>query len=462
MPALPFPRSSTPGVLPGEGEGRLVNVLAEKQGDTDVIRRVPGLAAFGTAGASGCRGLFDLAGTLYGAFSGAVYRFGPAGGAGTLAGTLPGTDGVTFARNNRVTSGASTPDLIAVRESGGAYLVTASSVAAFTGGGNLPAAVNSVDFLGGYLLLSVADGRIFATGLNSTTVAALSFATAEARPDGLKRGIVHANTYYAMGESSVEPWINAGTSPFPLRRATSVMPVGLLAAMAVAGHEDGWGGNPTFVASDHTVREIRGYDAVRVSTPAVERFIAASLPEKLEASVHTFRGHRIWTLSSDLGTWEYNASTGQWHERASAGLARWMGSRSVRSNGAWIVGHTTGTALLKVDAATRTENGAALTATIESGALKGYPARIAIPALFAEFTRAAGGNVAMEYSRDGAATWSDPVSRSLATAERHAVRWNRLGLSGHHGLRARFTVSDAVDFAFLGASVPDPEPRKPA
>lgn len=461
MPALPFPRSSTPGVLPGEGEGRLVNVFAEKQGDTDVIRRVPGLATIGTAGASGCRGLFNLAGWVYGAFAGTVYRF-DGGGNASLVGTLPGTDGVTFARNNRVTGGASTPDLVAVRETGGAYVVTASSVTAFTGGGNLPATVNSVDSLGGYLLFSNPDGRIFASDLNSLTVKALSFATAEARPDGLRRGIVHANTYYAMGEGSIEPWLNAGTSPFPLRRATSVMPVGLLAPMAVAGHEDGFGGNPIFVASDHTVREIRGFDAVRVSTPAVERFVAASLPERLEASVHTFRGHRIWTLSSDLGTFCYNVSTGQWHERASAGLPRWMASRAVQwSNGAWLVGHTTGPALMKVDAATRTENGAALVATIESGALKGYPARVAVPALFAEFTKAAGGNVAMSYSRDGGATWSAAVSRALDAAERRSVRWNRLGLSGHHGLRVRFTVSDAVDFAFLGASVPQPDGRAP-
>jgi hypothetical protein len=386
MAGFPFPSSSTPAPLAGEGEGRLINCYAAKVGDKDEVRRAPGLAAFATAGA-GCRGMIDVNGTIYGVWGTAAYTI-TSGGVATSIGTIPGSDGVTLARNNRTTAGG--PDIVAVRSSGGAYNLTGATVAAYPVDADLPATVNSVEFLGGYFLFTIPDGRMFASDLNSTAIAALSFATAEARPDGLNRGIVHANTFYAMGSTSIEPWLNAGTSPFPLRRSTSTIPLGLFTTMAVAGHEDGFGGNPIFVANDGTVRELRGYEAVKISTPAVERFIAGSTAATLEASVHAFRGHRIWVLSSSTGTWCYNASTGRWHERVSAGLSRWLGSRSVWSSGSWRIGHTTGAGIYSLSESTRTEAGSAIAVTIESGALKDYPKRVTVPAVFADFTKAAG------------------------------------------------------------------------
>src|SRR5215207_9834837 len=124
MPNLPFPKSSTPGVLPGEGEGRLINAYTTKMGGQDVIRRIPGLTSVGTAGANGCRGMMYLNALdvgIYGAWSGAAYRI--SGGSPVLLGTLPGTGFVTWARNNRTTAGVASPDLIACRAEGGAYVV---------------------------------------------------------------------------------------------------------------------------------------------------------------------------------------------------------------------------------------------------------------------------------------------------------------------------------------------------
>lgn len=452
MADLSFPLSSTPGALAGEGEGRLINCAVEKQGERHVIRRVPGLVATYTAGQSTPRGItLGPFGEPYGAFNGTVVR-----ATTLLSGTLTGTDLVTWAMNNKTP----TPDLVAVRETGGAYVVSTTTVSAYPDA-DLPATANSVAFLGGFFIFTIPDGRIFASDLNTTDVNALSFGSAETSPDALKRGIVHSSTYYAMGATTIEPWLNAGTTPFPLRRATSVIPFGLLTAAAVAGHEQGFGGNPIFVASDGTVREILGYEAKKVSTVAVERFIALSTTSTLEACVYTSRGRQMWVLSSDIGTWEYNVANGTWNERASYGSVRWRGSRSAQSSsGIWYVCDTSSTSVLAISDTTRSENGAALTATWESGPLKAYPAREVIPALFADFTDAAA-SVTMSYSKDGGATWTTPVAGSLTNADQYPVRWNRLGKATHHGLRARFSIADAVDFAFLSASVPDLRPRTP-
>jgi hypothetical protein len=308
--------SSTPGLRPGEGEGRLINASTDKAGDTFYIRRTPGLVAFANTGKSGPRGLIDVNGTIYAAYTDCVVKIAPGGAVTVLSGTLPGSDGVTFARNNKVTSGASTPDVVAVRESGAAYLISTTTVSAYPDA-DLPTTVNSASFLDGFLVYTIADGRIFASELNSTDINALSFATAEAQSDGLLRGIAYGGLFYAMGQSSIEPWRNIGASPFPLQRSTSIIPVGILTTMAVAGFEPGYDRNPYFVAHDGTVRALTGYEATPVSTPDVEAFIARSTVSTLEASVYTAKGKSFWVLSSDQGTWELNVTTGLWHERQS-------------------------------------------------------------------------------------------------------------------------------------------------
>jgi hypothetical protein len=231
--------------------------------------------------------------------------------------------------------------------------------------------------------------------------------------------------------------------------------------MAVAGFELGWDREPYFVAHDGTVRVLRGFDAPEVSTPDVRAFIAKSTVSTLEACVYTAKGNAFWALSSDQGTWELNVTTGQWHERISQGANRWRVSRSMKTGGKWIVGDKLSTNLLAVSDTLTTEAGVPVTWTAESSPLKDYPARVAVPAAFAEFTEADGVDVQVSWSLDGGKTWANPLTRSLATADKHPVRVNRLGLSTQHGLRLRLSSSSAGDFSFQGASVPAPQVRAP-
>lgn len=464
MPKLPFPRSSTPGHGIGEGEGRLVNAYVEKAGDTYYQRRVPGLVQFtnGNPGLSGPRGMANGGGIVFAVYATGVVAVGGLGNFTVFSGSIPGTDGVTIAHNNK------TPafDVVAVRESGGAYILTGSNIVTPYPDPDLPATVNSVSFMDGYFVFTIADGRIMTTGItgaptNTTSIDPLSFATAESRPDGLKRGITHGGVFWAMGDDTIEPWLNPGDlEPFPFTRGASVVPVGLLTTMAVAGFEEGWGESFYFVGHDGTVRQMAGYDAKVVSTPDVERFIASSAKSSLEASVYTFRGHSIWSLSSDTGTWEYNVTSGAWHERKSPGQVRWRASRSLKLFDKWIVADSLSGALYQVTDAVKTEGGTAITWTVESAPLKDYPSRVAIPELMADFTEA-DANVDVSWSHDGGKSWIGPVTRSLSTASKWPVRVNRLGMATHHGLRARFSVTDDADFSLMGASVPKPAVRAP-
>lgn len=464
MAALPFPMSSTPARLTGEGEGRLLNCYTEKAGDSVIVRRVPGLTTYATTSLSGPRGAYTRGdGVTLFAYANGLARIQASGSVSIDSGSIGGTGLVTFAVNNNGVAALGTGfrGQVAVAESGGAWLIANAVVSAFPDT-DLPSTVNSVSFMGGYFLFTVPDGRIFASGLNENEVDALSFANAESKADALVRGFVHAGAFFACGSNTIEPWLNVGSEPFPLTRGTTVIPIGLKAAACVAGFEEGWDGNPFFVAHDGTVHELTGYTTKRVSTPAVEDFIARSSDASLEACCYTHRGHPIWTLSSSLGTWCFDTVTRQWHERQSNGLTRWRASRSVKVNGGWLLGDVSSGRLLKIDDTVRTEAGDPVPFLLESAPLKGFPARASVAALEGDFSMGrAGASVSASWSRDGGATWSTPIARSLAPTV-GPVRINRLGLASHHGLRVRFTSTSSADFSFMGAAVvPEPDVRAP-
>lgn len=444
---FPFAKSSTPGVRAGEGEGRYMNCEPVQEGERAYVRRSIGLAVGATIGGTGLRGMLDVNGVLY-VVVGTTVKTVSGATVTTLSGTISGADGVTLARNNKVTGGASTPDVVAVREGGGAYVLTSSTVSAYPDA-DLPTTVNSVDFLGGYFLFSVPDGRLFASELNSTDINALSFQTAESRPDGLRRVVVHGGIAYAMGASTVEPYQNVGTSPFPLQRGATVLPTGLLTTMGVVGFEEAWNRPLYYLASDNSVRSLDGYSDNIVSSPDVQRFIAASDVTTIDMLVFITDGRPYVAVSSSTGTWVLNVGSGAWHERVSASMTRWRAQRSVYYAGGWVMGDTAG-GFLQSPSATLTENGAALGGFIQSGQLKDFPARVAAR-LNAAFTEA-DLTIYVSWSHNGGKTFGTEVQRSIADADKWPLSISNLGLSSDSGLIVKFRWAGSADFTFLGAT----------
>jgi hypothetical protein len=83
-------------------------------------------------------------------------------------------------------------------------------------------------------VFTTGDGRAFATDLNSTSVNALSFGKAEAKPDGLVRVVSWGGRLLFFGNITTEVWTDAGTTPFPFARST-VIPRGLGRALLRVG-----------------------------------------------------------------------------------------------------------------------------------------------------------------------------------------------------------------------------------
>jgi hypothetical protein len=467
MPAnVAFPTSSTPGFKPGEGAGRLINCYADKEGQQVVLLRSPGISPWGDATIETPRGMLATDAGLYVAVLDKLVSVNSGGVATVLANSMSGSAPVTMARNNK----APTPDIVIVGDSN-AYTVSGANVIAYPDVD--VGSPSSVASLGGYFLFTYGNGDIIASDLNSTAINTLSTARAESIPDGLLRVTVSGGRAFFWGASSFEVWYDAGTSPFPLARS-EVVNVGLFAPWAIAGAQDGWDLQQIFVASDGSVRRLNGYSPDRISTRAVERDIqAVAVPSTVRACVYTEGGNAFWVLSSPSWTWEYNATTDEWNERKSYGLSRWRADMSARAFGRWIVGDTLSTNLGHVTSTAYDEFGAPLIARAE-GVLKEFPARMRIPAVHFDFTVGqgveSGGDpvetdpqVALSWSHDGGADYSNPLWRKLGRQGQHKrqVVIHNIGRSTPHGSRIAWEVSDPVWFQFRGATVINPVPRRP-
>lgn len=464
---IPFPFSSIPGQKPGEGGGRLVNTFAERDAGSTSWRPVPGSILFTSIFTEydedppesvDFNGMIVSDDQLYVVYDDKVRKITSNALVTVLDGDSTGAGPVTIAQNNKVPD----RDIVMVAGNAAWSISGTDGVDAMDDGGGLPAP-NSVCNLDGFFLFTIGDGRIFNSELNSTTVDELNFVTAESSPDGLLRGTVHGGQFFAWGTTTIEVFQNVGTTPSPLQRVT-VIPVGLAGPFAVAGSEQGWSEDQVFVAADNTVRRLRGYDPQVVSTKDVERAIAGVTDKTtLRAIVYVNDGHPIWSLSCPTFTWEYNLSTGFWHERKSAASNRWFGECSVYFNNRWVIGRKDTTRLLYIDSSKFQDDGTEIAMRLESGAIKNFPSRAHVSAVFFDFTTGTAlitgtddginPKVSVQWSMDGGGIWSNEIdSRSLGIQgdRSERIRVNRLGISTHHGVRFRVMTTSPVYRTFRG------------
>ncbi|WP_040620337.1 packaged DNA stabilization protein [Rhodovulum sp. PH10] len=465
MAQIVFPTSSSPGARPQESGGRLVNCFAEplsKTAPSDrVIRRVPGLAPWGTTVRTGFRGATEINGILYSAWDGHLVKHTAAGGAGTEVGTLNGDLPGFFARNN-----ATTPDQVFVDPDGNIATFTSTGVTNGYPSANLPSA-SSVTSIDGYLVFGLGDGRAFATGLNTTNVDALSFAKAEARPDGIVRVITFGDLLLFMGNYTTEAWTDVGATPFPFQRST-VITRGLIGPYAVAGFEDQFSQGLFWVAENSCVYRLSGYQPEKISPPDLDRLIEAVEDKRsLRACAYMAGGHPMWELSCPAWTWVFDITTGFWHERA-----RYLGTRSridqaFPAFGKWLAGDATGAgAVGKIDIGTRTDFGSPLPMRVESAPVGAFPQRVRVARAdfhFAVGTGQAAGLdpiqtdpvVEISWTDDAGVRWSNPLRRSLGRQAEgdNEITVRNTGVASRYGRRWRLDISDPVYVGLMGGTM---------
>ena len=470
---IPWPLSSAPGASPQESAGRLINNFAEPLGDsgpaTQTWRRSAGITAFATTGQTGYRGALLVNNLLYVALSGqliTVDHNGVVAVVGSLAGTLP----VTMARNNL----NPTPQIAIVTENG-AFYTNGSAAPVTWPDPNLPIA-NSVAFQDGYFHFTIGDGRVFASGLNATSVNSLAFVTIQSRTAStLLRGIPYKGMMFFFCTSFCEVWNDtANASPaYPYSRL-QVIDRGLIGPNAIAGYQDGFG-QLFWVADDGGVYTLdSGLNPNKVSPPDLDRLIAA-VPDKttLLAGCYVSGAHSFWTLSSPTWTWEFNLGTQKWNERESyqagnnttGAFSLWRGRGGTFAFGKWIVGDQQSGNLGFIDLTNQQEFGQPVRMRMESGPVQNFPNRLRIARADFNWVPGVGivsgagptytnPQVAISISNNGGLNFSNPVLRSLGVQADDVQRvWvTNMGQSSAQGDRWRMDVSDPVYSSLMNAT----------
>jgi hypothetical protein len=457
---IPVPLSTAPGSKYQESAGRLKNCYAEPLGETAankfVIRRAPGLVNFGTTTESGCRGFLEVGGVLYIGMSGKLEKLTSAGGASVNVGNMTGTSKGFFAHNNNTT-----PDKWFVSPDGDIAIFTPTTVTNAWPDGDLPA-VNSTCVIDGYGVFTTGDGRCFATELNSTSVNALSFGKAEAKPDGLTRCIAWGDKLMLFGPETTEVWTNAGTSPFPFAR-NFVIPRGIAGPYCVTGFEDSFSKVPVWVGDDNKVHRYAGGDTNTISPPDLNALIEeVSDKTELEMCSYISRGHPFIQLSSATWTWVFDLDTEKWHERDSYLETRSRITQTYYAFGKWLCGDTETGNVQQVIVSAKDEIDSPLRFRIESGPVQDFPYGTVVGRADFYFVTGVGEasgsdpdqtdpTVEISWSDDGL-LWSNPVQRKLGRQSQTVALISLIAETGRAawmGRRWRIDISDSVYAGFL-------------
>lgn len=426
-----FASQSNPAEFREQGDERLINAHVETEGSgksaKQRIRMSPGLTSFSTSATDiACRGKIQSGDYIYAVFETAVVRINSAGTRLNI-GYISGTGAVSMALN-----AAATPQIGVVTASGRYYVIENDTVS------QIPTsdigAFNSIMFIAGYFLLTLADGRCFNTGLNDArSINGLDYFTAEGSPDGLLGGFALRNEAWMIGKETIEVWGLSSSppatgSPFE-RLGGSWINKGGKSFHSFAGADNTWFG----IGNDGIVYRNNAYTPVRVSTEAVERSIAnATSPSTIRGGTYTIHGHAFYVISDASFTWVYDIKERRWHERKSLGLDRWRANVFINAFDKWLVGTTNDGNIYEIDMDARLEGTAAIVTEMHSIDMGDVPERATVSCVEINFVtgRAAlSGTVPqtapfieLSYTDDGGATYSMPRQIALGATGQYDAR----------------------------------------
>ncbi len=311
-------------------------------------------------------------------------------------------------------------------------------------------------------LIANAQGQWFISALgDSAAIDPLDFATAESSPDALVRVLVNNRDVLLFGTQTIEPWQDVGSSPFPFQRVTgALIQKGCLAPLSPARLNT----SVFWLADDHIVYKMDGYNPVRVSTFPIEDIIR-EIPVAADAVGMTYSqgGHNFYVLTFANRTLVWDDTVQRWHERQSGTSltpAKWNVTCIMSGWDDVYVGNTDG-AVAFLDLDTYDELGAPIRSAAVTPPFYPDGVRASMSLVELEVNLGVGlpvgqgsdPQVMVRFSDDGTGSWSNirlaSLGRTGARIDRAIVR--RLGQFRQRSLE--FSISDPVFRSFYGIRV---------
>jgi hypothetical protein len=441
MPAVEIvAQSSRSAGFPAATSERLVNFYPEPlpPGARAAFQlvSVPGLQEWSEAPGLFVRALHVSGGRLYAAADGKALEIGRDGDVAIL-GPIPDCEDTTISSNAGAVTFACA----------GQYRVWSGGVLSSPAPGAFED-FGSVEFLGGYTILTERDGRRFQWSAlaDATDLPGLNFATAEATDGPLLRAMAVNGNLWLFKRDSIEKWAPTGlANEDAFGRIGTVVERGLAAPGLIAKIRDGL----FFVSSDGTVYAALGEDVIPISTPAVHD----ALPDATHCFSYEANGHEFCVVGIDgRPAWVFDIPTRAWHERAS-GDGAWVATCAAQAYGRWVVGTDLGQI-----------------ATL--GGHRDFGAPLARVARTYDFDNAARSRVAevvfrgkvglsdlgrdgvalVRFTRDGGMTWGDPVPVSMGAIGQYDRRLRVGNLGRPRRIAAEIRVTDDADLRLLSSA----------
>ena len=430
---------------------RLREIAGLGEDRTVILESVPGLTQFADVGAD-VVGLYATESRLFAATGSTLYEVS-ASGALTSRGSIYAPQSVEMAHGRDQL-------VLACGASGYVLNLTGSTLAPIASAAWRGS--NHVAEIDGYMVFAEpGTDQFYLSAIDdATTLDALDFSSADARPDSIIwHGTLH-NELLLLGESSGEFWVDSGGADFPLTRYSAApVDVGIVGARAAVFAAD----TLFFVGQTRggagTVYVLAGHQPVRVSTDPVEEALRATgvtLSDCVMWSYAVAGAEFVGVSAPGMSTtWVYDAAAKQWHEQAELVSGEWQPlrvDRVVSFAGMHIAAG--GSKLYKIDASANDLAGDPL---VRERTWPHLIAPTAEPVTYRSLelgcTTGHGGNVTLEISNDGGSVFGPPLLRSLGAIGRRMerVRWHWLGASRDRVFRVR--CSDAVPFSVYSAQV---------
>ncbi|NIU12498.1 MAG: hypothetical protein GWN76_00315, partial [candidate division Zixibacteria bacterium] len=263
------------------------------------------------------------------------------------------------------------------------------------------------------------------------------YASAEGHGDNISRLMSDGRHVWLFGFKTFQVWYNSGDATFPFDRVEgATKKIGLGAEASLAEDE----GTFFWFTDNRRVAMSHGFDAIFISTPQIEyNYGNYATVSDAVGMARTQEGHQLYTITfpTENATWEYNATTGFWHELESIENERWRSNCYTYFNDKHYTGDFELSNIYEIDTDTYTDNGQVVKRirtsneiwaggnTIFFGGLE----VIGETGVANENTPGDDPQMTLEWSNDGGRTWETSVSVDWGTYQNYTARtvFRRLG-----------------------------------
>lgn len=425
---------------------RLVNMLAEAtpanaNGPVALISR-PSLQPYLDVGSGPIRGVFAQSGT----FGGDILSVS---GTTLFRGALSLGPLSINAKARFATSGAE----VLLSTGQGLFRTDGSTVSSvsFPDGANVLAVV----YIAGYFVAIRKDSQKFYWSgvLDGSSWDGLDFAGAESSPDNLLDVWVIGDELWLLGANSTEVWVPSGDSDAPFVRVEGRLYDKGIIASGVAANVDNtlfWVGNDGVVYRGDTT-------PVRISDHSIEEAVSNS--GTISAVGFTWQGHSLFLVTTDEGTFGFDAATREWSEFSSYGLSGFRAHVGVDADAQVILGDSILGRLWTFDDAEYLDGSDPIQRIFTAAIATNGPVSVDNVLLDASVGQTpdlsgqgAAPVVGMRHSRDAGNTWSGwrEASAGAQGEYRKRVIWRRCGMADEPGMLLEFRLTDPVPWRISG------------